>query len=105
MSLAKLVATGALALTLSAVAPSTASADFLFTPFIGGNWGGSAKITDIDGTFEQKFEGAVDVGDLGASAPVPADERREQEVGRRKLTARPPTASTRARGSATQFAK
>jgi hypothetical protein len=62
MSLAKLVATGALALTLPAVAPSTASADFLFTPFIGGNWGGSAKITDIDGTFEQKFDRKLTYG-------------------------------------------
>ena len=41
MSFRKLVMTGALALTVSALAPAKASADWLFTPFIGGTFGGS----------------------------------------------------------------
>ena len=49
MAFRKWFLTGALALTVSALAPAKASADWLFTPFIGGTFGGSAKITDIGG--------------------------------------------------------
>ena len=55
MSLRKLVITGALALTVSGLAPAKASADWLFTPFIGGTFGGSAKITNISGDDEEEF--------------------------------------------------
>jgi opacity protein-like surface antigen len=41
--------TGALALMVSTLAPTKASADWLFTPFIGGTFGGSAKVTGVGG--------------------------------------------------------
>lgn len=46
----------------SAAAPASASADWLFTPFIGGNWGGSATFSDDLGDFEDEFERRVNFG-------------------------------------------
>jgi Outer membrane protein beta-barrel domain len=43
-------------------APAKASADWLFTPFIGMNWGGSAEFTDFAGDFEDEFEQKVNFG-------------------------------------------
>jgi hypothetical protein len=37
-------------------APGKASADWLFTPYVGWNWGGTAGFTDIAGDFEDEFE-------------------------------------------------
>jgi hypothetical protein len=62
MSFGKLITTGALAFALFAAVPSKASADFLFTPFIGGTFGGSADVTNIDGSFEQKFNRKLTYG-------------------------------------------
>jgi len=62
MAFRKLVLTGALALSVSALAPAQASADWLFTPFIGGTWGGSAKITDIEGDNKQEFNRKLTYG-------------------------------------------
>jgi len=62
MSLRKLVITSALAAALTAAAPAKASADWLFTPYIGWNWGGSAGFTDIAGDFEDEFERRANYG-------------------------------------------
>ena len=43
-------------------APAKASADWLFTPFIGMNWGGNAGFTDLAGDFEDEFEQKVNFG-------------------------------------------
>ena len=45
-----------------AVAPAKASADWLFTPFIGMNWGGNAGFTDLAGDFEDEFEQKMNFG-------------------------------------------
>src|SRR5512145_1194327 len=42
-------------------APATASADWLLTPFIGANWGGSANFGDFD-DFDDEFEQRVNFG-------------------------------------------
>lgn len=67
MSLRKLFITGAMALIVSAAAPSKASADWLFTPFIGANFGGSARLGgfDLDGIgngVDVDFEKRLDYG-------------------------------------------
>jgi len=62
MSLRKGIITGALALTVSALTPARASADWLFTPFIGGTFGGSAKITDIDDDDKEEFNRKLTYG-------------------------------------------
>ena len=62
MSFRKLFMTGALALTVSALAPAKASADWLFTPFIGGTFGGSAKITDIGDDVRNEFNRKLTYG-------------------------------------------
>jgi opacity protein-like surface antigen len=70
MAFRKLVLTGALALSVSALTPAKASADWLFTPFIGGTFGGSAKITDISNDdkeeFNRKLTYGASIGYLGA---------------------------------------
>jgi hypothetical protein len=43
-------------------APAKASADWLFTPFIGMNWGGAAEFTDFGGDFEDEFEQKMNFG-------------------------------------------
>ena len=62
MALRKLVITSALVLTVCAAAPAKASADWLFTPFIGMNWGGNAGFTDLAGDFEDEFEQKMNFG-------------------------------------------
>jgi hypothetical protein len=63
MTMRKLLTTTVLVLTASAAVPSTASADWLFTPFVGINWGGAANFGDV-GDFEDEFEKR---GNFGAS--------------------------------------
>jgi opacity protein-like surface antigen len=58
----KLVCTTALVLAATFAAPAQARADWLFTPWIGSNWGGSATFTDFFGDFEDEFERRVDFG-------------------------------------------
>lgn len=58
----KWLTAGMLVLFTSAAAPSTASADWLFTPFIGANFGGSAKFLDQFDDFDDEFERRVDFG-------------------------------------------
>lgn len=64
MSLRKLVITAAAGLIALSAAPATASADWLLTPFIGGNFGGSADVNNsIAGvSFNNKFEHKLDYG-------------------------------------------
>jgi hypothetical protein len=62
MSVRKLVTATSLVFMMSALVPAPASADWLFTPFIGGNWGGSATFSDDLGDFEDEFERRVNFG-------------------------------------------
>ena len=72
MSLRKLFITGALALFVSAAAPTKASADWLFTPFIGANFSGSANIggagEDFGDEFERKLNYGASLGWVGNGA-------------------------------------
>jgi opacity protein-like surface antigen len=51
-----------LAIAVSAAAPAKASADWLFTPFIGMNWGASVTFNDEFGDFDDEFEKRVTYG-------------------------------------------
>jgi Outer membrane protein beta-barrel domain len=62
MALRKFAITSVLALMVFVAAPAKASADWLFTPFIGMNWGGSAEFTDFAGDFEDEFEQKMNFG-------------------------------------------
>jgi hypothetical protein len=69
MSVRKLFITAALVLATSAAAPRTASADWLLTPFVGWNWGGSANFidfSDIDDEFEQRANFGASLTWMGA---------------------------------------
>jgi opacity protein-like surface antigen len=58
MRVPKLLLSSALVLAL---VPASASADWLFTPFIGANFGGNANFGDFD-DFDDEFERRVDFG-------------------------------------------
>ena len=62
MSLRKFIAAASLAAIYSVAAPAKASADWLFTPFIGGNWGNSITFSDDIGDFEDEFEKRLNFG-------------------------------------------
>lgn len=62
MSVRKLLLASSLVCFVSAATPTQASADWLFTPFIGGNWGGSATFSDDHSDFEDEFERKVNFG-------------------------------------------
>src|SRR5687768_3440402 len=62
MALRKLAIASALVLTAFAAAPAKASADWLFTPFVGMNWGGSAGFNEAGTDFEDEFERKVNFG-------------------------------------------
>ena len=62
MALRKFAITSVLALMVFMAAPAKASADWLFTPFIGMNWGGNAEFTDFSGDFEDEFEQKMNFG-------------------------------------------
>jgi opacity protein-like surface antigen len=56
-------------LITSVAAPSKASADWLLTPFVGWNWGGTANLLnqeDFDDEFEQKAMFGASLGWMGA---------------------------------------
>jgi opacity protein-like surface antigen len=61
MSGHKLLLSVALAGFTMAAAPTRASADWLFTPFLGANFGGSASFGDFD-DFDDEAERRLDVG-------------------------------------------
>ena len=63
MSVRKCLAIASLVLLGSVAAPSKASADWLLTPFVGWNFGGSADFqTDGDGDFDDEFEQRANFG-------------------------------------------
>jgi opacity protein-like surface antigen len=69
MSVRKFIISSVLVLMASAVAPSKASADWLLTPFVGWNWGGTANFPDFpdfDDKFEQRVNFGVSFGWMGA---------------------------------------
>ncbi len=73
MALRKTCVTVAMCAMAFAAAPRSASADWVVTPFIGWNFGGSADVQGTGGTsFENKFEKKIDYGvslaSMGAGA-------------------------------------
>jgi hypothetical protein len=61
MSLKKAIVAASFVICASAAAPSTASADWLFTPFLGATFGGSANV-GADGEFKDEFERKLNYG-------------------------------------------
>jgi len=71
MSGRKVIITASLLFIMSIAAPVKASADWLFTPFVGFNWGGSAdflSFDDFDDEFEQKANFGASLAWMGAGA-------------------------------------
>ena len=69
MSVRKCFAIASLVLVASVATPSRASADWLLTPFVGWNWGGTANLLnlpDFDDEFEQKAMFGTSLGWMGA---------------------------------------
>ena len=69
MSVRKCFAIASLVLMTSVAAPSKASADWLLTPFVGWNWGGTANLLesdDFDDEFEQKAMFGASLAWMGA---------------------------------------
>jgi opacity protein-like surface antigen len=62
MSLRKLVITASLVTLASAAAPAKASADWLFTPFIGATFGGNANLGDSGLNVRNEFERRLNYG-------------------------------------------
>ena len=61
MSLKKAIVAACFVIFASAAAPSKASADWLFTPFLGATFGGSANV-GADGAFKDEFERKLNYG-------------------------------------------
>ena len=69
MSVRKCFAIASLVLITTVAAPSRASADWLLTPFVGWNWGGTANLLegdDFDDEFEQKAMFGASLAWMGA---------------------------------------
>jgi opacity protein-like surface antigen len=69
MSVRKFIAVASLVLIGSIATPSKASADWLFTPFVGWNWGGTANLLNVEDftdEFEQKAMFGASLGYMGA---------------------------------------
>ena len=69
MSVRKFIVVASLVLIGSVATPSKASADWLFTPFVGWNWGGTANLLDLEDftdEFEQKAMFGASLGWMGA---------------------------------------
>jgi hypothetical protein len=63
MSLRKLIVAAAVVLSASAAAPSSASADWLLTPFLGSTFGGNADVNSVSGgSFSNDFEQKINYG-------------------------------------------
>jgi opacity protein-like surface antigen len=62
MYLRRILTTSSLVFVLTALAPAKASADWLFTPFIGMNFGSAVTFNDAAGDFNDEFEKRVDFG-------------------------------------------
>jgi opacity protein-like surface antigen len=61
MSVEKLILSMSLAALATVATPARASADWLFTPFLGANFGGNASFGEFD-DFDDEFERRVDFG-------------------------------------------
>ena len=72
MSLRRFLITASLVALTSAAAPARASADWLFTPFVGATFGGSANIggvgEDLDDEFERKLNYGATLAWMGGGA-------------------------------------
>jgi opacity protein-like surface antigen len=69
MSVRKFIAVASLVLMGSLASPTKASADWLFTPFVGWNWGGTANFTEVEDftdEFEQKAMFGASLSYMGA---------------------------------------
>jgi len=69
MSVRKFIVVASLVLIGSVASPSKASADWLFTPFVGWNWGGTANLLDLEDftdEFEQKAMFGASLSYMGA---------------------------------------
>ncbi len=62
MSVRKFIITACVVLIGSAATPSKASADWLLTPYIGGNWSNQVRFTDSLGDFTEEFESRLNYG-------------------------------------------
>lgn len=62
MSLRKFVIVTLMVLVGTAASPAKASADWLLTPYIGGNWSSQVRFTDNLGDFTEEFERRVTYG-------------------------------------------
>jgi opacity protein-like surface antigen len=62
MCLRKWVVIAGMIAAVSTVAPRTAAADWVFTPFVGWNFNGSADVETGGDTFTDKFEQKIDYG-------------------------------------------
>jgi opacity protein-like surface antigen len=62
MAVRKFIITAALFIAVCAATPAKASADWLFTPFVGVNWGGSASFNTGGFDFEDEFEKRMTFG-------------------------------------------
>jgi hypothetical protein len=62
MSLRKCMMAACFVILTSAAAPSAASADWLFTPFLGSTYGGSANVGGPDEAFKDEFERKLNYG-------------------------------------------
>ena len=62
MSLRKCIMAACFVIVTSAAAPSKASADWLFTPFLGSTYGGSANVGGPDEAFKDEFERKLNYG-------------------------------------------
>jgi opacity protein-like surface antigen len=62
MAVRKFLVTAALFLFVTAATPSTAAAEWWFTPFIGTSFGGSAELADVTDEFDVEFERRLTYG-------------------------------------------
>ena len=62
MALRKIFITACLVFIVSAMVPARAAADWLFTPFIGMNFGSAVTFNESIGDFEDEFEKRVNFG-------------------------------------------
>lgn len=62
MSVRKIFTVASLVIMVSLAAPARASADWLFTPFIGMNWGSAVTFNDAFGDTDDEFEKRVNFG-------------------------------------------
>lgn len=62
MSVRKMFIAAVMVFMVAGAVPTKASADWLFTPFVGINFGGTAKFNETGADFEDKFERKSDFG-------------------------------------------